>query len=218
MLIEKGIDADKIMVLVNAFPPEAKQKALSVSFDELQGNFLVLYSGGMGLANELMTVIKAARILQDKNVPIVFLFVGEGDRKAEYIEYCQQNGIDNCRFLPVLPRSEMPTLLSRVNLCVHSLKANPFWSCALSSKVFDYLAYGKPVVFAGQGDIADLLEASGGGISVPPENPDALAGAIQKLYEDPALREWMGTRGAQYVKNTFSHEALRACLARAFSA
>jgi glycosyltransferase involved in cell wall biosynthesis len=218
MLVDKGIDADKITILVNAFPPDAEEDNAPPPKAIRNGDFTVFYGGGMGPGvSELMTVLRAARILQDENVPISFLFAGEGDRKAEYAKYCEENRILNCRFLPIQPRSEMPALLKRVDICVHSLKADPFWRCALSSKVLDYLAYGKPVVFAGQGDIVDLLAASGGGISVPPEDPQKLARALLQLYESRETTVKMGMRGAHYVRETFSHEIQRAQLAQAFT-
>lgn len=217
MLIEKGVTSDKITILVNAFPPDPGEQATSSLLDGLEEGLTVLYAGGMGLANELLTIIQAAKILQDRRLPITFYFVGEGDRKAEYVAYCQQNEIQNCHFLPVFSRDEMPTLLNKVDICIHSLKADPFWRCALSSKVFDYLFYGKPVVFAGQGDIAELLNASGGGITVPPETPDALATALEKLYEAPELRDQMGRRGYQYVRDRLSRQEQQTRLSRAFA-
>lgn len=236
MLVEKGIAGDKVTVMVNAFPPpalftaegtepsarraeapKAGPPAPSDTLADLGSGFVALYGGGMGLANELMTVIRAAAHLQAEGIPVTFLFVGEGDRKKEYIAYCQENKISNCRFLSALPRSAMSSVLARADVCIHSLQANPFWRCALSSKVFDYLAYGKPLVFAGEGDIVDLIHASGGGIAVPPENPEAFAAAIRRLYNDPELRRRMGVSAREYIKDHFSRDVQRSLLAQCFA-
>ena len=219
MLLEKGIPANKMMVLPNAFPPkDLNGKTLeTVPIQNGAGkNFTVLYAGGMGLANELMTVLKAAQILQTANLPIKFIFVGEGERKLEYSSYCKKNALLNCQFLSVLPRSQMSALLEQADVCVHSLKADPFWRCALSSKIFDYLASGKPIIFAGIGDISDLLQKSGAGISVPPEDPSTLASAIQRLYSEPDIRIEMGKKAKLYMEEHFSIKSQMECLEKVF--
>ena len=214
LLLEKDLSADKITVMVNAFPPEPGDH-LTLP-EHAIGTFTVFYGGGMGMGNELSNIVRAAKLLQDESLPIRFLFVGEGDLKAEYIDYCRQQGIGNCCFMPSIARTEIPLLLAKVDICIHSLKADPFLRCALSSKILDYLAYGRPVAFAGEGDIADLLEASNGGLSVPPEQPRELAEAIRYLYENPELRLRMGESAREYVKAHFSRSALRAHLSKAF--
>ncbi|MBI4234135.1 MAG: glycosyltransferase family 4 protein [Chloroflexi bacterium] len=222
LLIEKGIEDRKITVMPNAFPPDGLSTApVSPSVlnlvEGLGSGFVVLYAGGMGIGNDLMTIVQAAGLLERRGLPVVFLFVGEGEHKREYLAYCEREQISSCRFLEAVPRGAIPLFLQRADVCAHSVKGHPFLRCALSSKVFDYLSYGRPVVFAGEGDMADLLGMSSGGVAVPPESPEALADAIQKLYEDPDLRTRMGQQGASYVRQHFSWEAQRGRLAEALN-
>ena len=66
------------------------------------------------------------------------------------------------------------------------------------------MACGKPVVASNISGVSDVLEASGGGIPVRPENPEALAEGILKLLENPGLRTKLGSKGLSYVTENYS--------------
>ena len=71
-------------------------------------------------------------------------------------------------------------------------------------KLYEYMACGKPVVASNISGVSDVLEASGGGIPVLPENPEALAEGILKLLENPDLRTKLGSKGLSYVTENYS--------------
>ena len=66
-------------------------------------------------------------------------------------------------------------------------------------KTYEYLACGKPIVASSIPGVKDLIEFSGGGISVTPENPEELAAAVVKLIPDENARAVMGEKGRKYV-------------------
>ena len=75
----------------------------------------------------------------------------------------------------------------------------------LPTKTIAYLAAGKPIVMAAEGAAADLIDISGSGITVPPENPLALAEALKQLAASSKQeRHDMGQRGRQYFLSHFS--------------
>jgi glycosyltransferase involved in cell wall biosynthesis len=90
-----------------------------------------------------------------------------------------------------------------------SLKRLPVYSYGISpNKLFDYLAARRPVIFASSARNNPVAEA-GAGITVPPENPSAVAGAVRRLVSlSPDERDEMGLRGRRYVEAHYSYERL----------
>ena len=215
ILVVKGIDKNKISLLPNAFyqvslsgdndGSEIRSKAYVPPGSE----FIVLCAGGLGQSKEVLTVLKAAKIAKEREAnPIKFMFVGEGEKKNDYLRFCSENNLDNCYFMTALPKKELRDLIQQVDVCVYSLPKNNFWRCALSNTVFDYLAGGKPLVFAGIGDTDTLIKHAQAGLTVEPGNPQALAEAILELYNNPEARETMGKKGKEYLLKNYSKEKL----------
>lgn len=221
LLINKGIRKNKISVLPNAFWQEDLPKRVNPSADRiLQGygwgkSFIILYVGKFGYANEFETILKAAKIIQEKTSDIRFFFAGEGEKKRKCIEFCTDNGIQNCHFMPAQPRKFIPFLIKESDIGIQSFANVPFWKCALSTKVFDYMANSTPIVFAGWGDTADLIEKAKAGIATEPGDSASLAKAILFLYENPDLKKKMGENGRLYVLRHFSRNQMGKKLAKA---
>jgi glycosyltransferase involved in cell wall biosynthesis len=71
------------------------------------------------------------------------------------------------------------------------------------NKLFDYFASGRPVIFSGNAP-NDPVAESGAGFSIPPEDPEAMVGALEKYLEmSTAERIEMGKRGRRYVEKEF---------------
>jgi glycosyltransferase involved in cell wall biosynthesis len=214
LLIAKGVPAASITVFPNV--PDGSEPAET----ELPPTreFLVMYVGKFGYANEFLTMLRAAERLREQAPEVKFLLIGDGERKRECMEFCAARGIGNVAFLPPQPRAMMPELVRSAHVGIQAFDTNPFWECALSTKIFDHLLNRRPVVFAGVGDSADLIRESGGGIVVPPCDADALADALVTLAEDRALCRKMGIQGETFVRTHFSRDAMKASLQAALGA
>ena len=85
---------------------------------------------------------------------------------------------------------------------------DPLFAITIPSKTQFYLAMGRPIVAAVNGEAADMLRNSGAAIVVPPRDPEALATAIRELADLPAEdRARLGRNGADYYRRnlSFSH-------------
>ncbi len=182
-----------------------------------QGRFVALYVGKLGQANDVATILRAARRLQGKFREIWFAVIGEGERRAECERCITEWKLTNVMLLGALPWETTRCYLRAAAVGVQSFVREPFWHCALSTKIFDYMQAGKPVVFAGGGDTADLIRVSGGGIVVNAEDDAGLAQAIVQLYLDPLSAAAMGERGRKYVLSEFSKERMLATMRQALS-
>lgn len=201
-LVRRGVPPGKVAYIPNGtdtrlFRPAAGGDALRRELG-LEGRFLVVYAGTMGLAQGLDTVLEAAGLLRGEE-DVRFLLVGDGVEKGNLLRRAQREGLHNVRFLDRQPRSRMPAVLNAADVVLVPLRGQPLFQAALPSKLPEAMACGKPVILTIMGEAADLLQQAGAGLAVEPENPRALAAAIRRLREEPELAREMGRRGRAFA-------------------
>jgi glycosyltransferase involved in cell wall biosynthesis len=195
ILIPNGADLE----LFRPLPPD-NPAANEFAFGD---RFVVMYSGVLGIKHGLETILEAARRLQEE-IGIVFFLVGTGARREALMERAKEFGLDNVVFGGERSVEEIPHLLARADVCLSALLPDPYLQKIITVKVFEYLACEKPVVAALAGETARVLQDSGGGIVVPPNDSQAMADAILTLYHDEGRRTAMGKLGRRYVEENFS--------------
>ncbi len=212
----------KAMLVMNGYEEDVFQGAdseLALRIREQWGlgsRFVVIYAGTLGMARDCLTFVRAANELRDQK-DILFVFVGAGERRDEMLDYVKSHDLDNCLFVPMQPRRDMPAWFAVSSVALNSIRKGEALESSLSNKIFDYLGSGVPVVFSGEGDTKDFLLRSGGGIVVPPEDAVAMAAAIRTLHDDSELRAQLGARGQKFVITNYSRSKLVAPLERMLS-
>ncbi len=187
-LIARGIAADKIHVVLNgvdldAYAPAPKDPKL-LAVHDLSGRFVVGYLGTHGLAHALDSVLEAAALLKDRD-DIVFLFAGGGAHRRQVEDLVRTRKLSRVRLLPRQPKAMMPRLWSLLDLTLIPLKDDPVFATVVPSKLFEAMGAGVPVIMSlPEGEATGLVDRTGCGICVPPEQPVALAGAIRRLVDD----------------------------------
>lgn len=168
------------------------------------GALIVGYAGGFALSNDLRSLLEASKCVDAKAVH--FVLVGEGEQRAQLQgEFAG----DNVTFLPPVPKSAIPALLERFDVCFLGSKRSPLYRFGLNpNKLFDYMMASKPIICAA--DAAnDPVTESGAGLTVAPEDPAAVAGAIETLRnETPEARAARGARGKAYVLANHDYRVL----------
>lgn len=215
-----GHPNEKISIMMNVDPYLEKEGLVHMQdVDDLHElssyRFVVAYSGGLGRNNDVSTLLKAAELLKDEP-EIGFVVVGEGEWRARYDDFCRERRLANVWLPGPRPREEVRALLASADACACLYHAGELFKGTLASKIFDYLAAGKPVVFAGSGDTAALLEQAGAAIIVPPADAAAVAAAIRKLYSEPDLRARLGASGQRWYQDNVSVTAVGETLTRVF--
>jgi glycosyltransferase involved in cell wall biosynthesis len=201
---------EKVGLLYNAdvfldYGPGISTPAASLK-QQTRKKFLVGYAGGLGKANDIWTLLRADNHLGDL-FDLGIIIIGDGENLAVYKEYCQKHKLENVYFLGSRPRSIARKLLKEMDICIQSLPHHPHFSNTLTSKIFDYQGLGKATIFCGRGDTVRLLEASGGGLTVPPGDDAALAEAIRGLLANAKLRQKMGAAGRRWFQQHIGAEA-----------
>ncbi|MBX5468011.1 MAG: glycosyltransferase family 4 protein [Firmicutes bacterium] len=175
----------------------------------LEGRHVFLYPGTLGYAQGLEIILEAADLLREGLPEVLFLLVGEGPVKAAMMAEAERRGLSNVRFEPLRPVGEMRHYFALSRGVVVPLRRHPLFAGARPSKVFPAWAAGVPVIFAGEGEMARLVEESGAGVVVPPEDGPALAMAVEFLTRI-ADWEWraMGEAGRRFVAERYRWDAI----------
>lgn len=162
------------------------------------GNLNVVYAGALGEANNLTTLIESAQLLRDE--PVSFHIVGDGPMKKTLENMSGKSAPDKVFFYGSLPKTAALSMIKGADVLYFSLTDSPVFRFGISSnKLFDYLSAGRPILFASNSGNNPVQEA-GAGISVPAENPHAVAEGIRtflKMTEQE--RGAMGAKGESYM-------------------
>lgn len=209
--------AKKVSLIPNGadlamFDPETNGETFRLRH-HLGNEFVVLYAGAHGLANDLDVVLDAAELLR-KNLSICIVLLGAGKEKNRLQSEADQRGLRQVFFLTPVPKSEMGEALAAADACLAILQPIRMFQTTYPNKVFDYMAAGKPVILAIDGVIRQVVEDAEAGIAVPPGNPAALAAAIQELAANPEKCRTMGKNGRAAIENQFSRTDLAETLTR----
>lgn len=207
LLDDKQLPAAKVLFLPNGadtdlFAPRSRDGALADQL-ALGDRQLFLFAGLHGHAQDLPTILAAANILRDR-ADIQIGFVGGGPVKSWAMNESVRLGLRNVLFVDPQPLAEMPRYWSLARAALVTLRDMPLFDGARPSKSFPPMASGVPVIFSGRGEMRNLLEDSGAGIAVPPEDPAALADAIRLLADDPARAAELGRNARSLVLAQFS--------------
>jgi len=189
--------------LKNSEPIDAKTKN-KIPKDK----FIVGYAGKFGILNALDILVDAAEKLKD-NQDIVFLFVGDGQFKAEIIQKCCHLNLKNVFFFDPVPKKQIQSFLDFFNVCYIGLRKKKLFDYGISPfKLFDYMYSGKPILHAIDAR-NDLVSLANCGLTVEAENPEAIVRGIIKLYKmSPQERYVLGQNGKKYVLKYHNYEYL----------
>jgi glycosyltransferase involved in cell wall biosynthesis len=206
------VPADKIAIVENGvetalFAPaqassnSALQKELGV-----EGKFLVCYIGTMGMAHGLETLLDAAAQQQRQNSNAHFLLVGEGAEKERIKSLAQSRGLANMSFLDHQPRERIPAFISASDACVVLLKKTEIFKTVIPTKMLEFMSCARPVIVGVDGQARQIVEDANAGLAIEPENPKALAEAINALTANRELGRTFGQNGREYIQRNFSRD------------
>ncbi len=169
----------------------------------LDGRFVVMFAGNLGMVQGLETVVQAAALLRDTNVTVVL--VGDGSDRQRLESDVQRLDLKNVVFAGRHPAAEMPAFFAAADALLVHLRPSEIADHAIPAKTLAYLAAAKPIVCAMSGAGAELVAEAGAGPIVPPGNPQAMADAIRQLAAtDQSERAAIGARGRRHLEEHFN--------------
>ncbi|MBJ31388.1 MAG: glycosyltransferase WbuB [Acidimicrobiaceae bacterium] len=159
---------------------------------------VVMYAGNLGHSQSLDLVVEAARRHRDRD-DIVYVVNGGGIRFDDLVEAA--GDLSNLVVVGYQPIERVPEVLATGDVHLVPLRAG-LAASSVPSKTYSVLAAGRPVVASiDEGsEVARVIDEAGAGLSVPPDDVDALVAAIERLVGDPAGRRAMGERGRRWAE------------------
>jgi glycosyltransferase involved in cell wall biosynthesis len=182
-------------------------------------HFKVMYLGSFVSFMAIDVILKCAKILQNRGrEEIHFVLVGGGTDKESLENLAAELQLRNVKFVGLVPKEDISKVMGDADAFVVSLKNVPLLKYGISlNKACDYLASGRPVILAGNPGYDPIKEANAG-ISVPAEDAEALADAVEALQSLTAEeRVQMGRNGREYLERVHGLRLLTDRLENALS-
>ena len=202
--IHNWADGDKIKVLEDK---EAENNYLKKKW-ELEGKFVVLYSGNIGYLHEFDTVIAAAESLAKEGTKeIIFVFIGDGIKKNYIEEKVREKGLDNILFFPYQPREMLTYSLGLADVSLVTLEKG-FEGMVVPSKIYGILSSGRPViaVVGEESEIVEIIREGKCGKIVKIGDYQILVDSIIDYYEDRKRCREDGLNGRRYFEKNFDRK------------
>lgn len=213
-LLAKGVPESKLTVIPNwidetMFKTPAPGSCESVRASHGWGaDFVVLFAGNIGLVQGLDTVVRAAALLPEGGIR--FVIVGDGADRARLIQLAEELKTGaRLQFIDRQPMSAMPSLMAAADALLVHLRRSELADYVIPTKTLAYLAAGKPIVMAMEGAAAQLVAEADAGVVLPPDQPETLADAVERLSHLPASElARLGVNGEEHLRRTMTRARL----------
>ncbi|HLP15496.1 MAG TPA: GNAT family N-acetyltransferase, partial [Bacteroidota bacterium] len=211
-LLARGIEEEKVSVIYNWCDESLTGGVEDASMPDgmcalkQQGKSIILYAGTMGHVQGLMSVLDAAALLlQGGRDDIHFAFVGDGVEAQKLKRDAEQRKLSNTSFYPRAEACAMQAIMAGADALLIHFKKGALGDVGIPQKTQAYLAAGRPVVMAANGEAGELMRASNAAVCCEPGKPDQIADAVRRLFmKTREEREAMGKNGARFYRSTMS--------------
>jgi len=178
--------------------------------DELKARFSntinMVFTGNISPAQSFETIIKAAKILENREyTDICWIVVGDGMSRSWLEDEVEKEGLsDRFVFIGHVPVEEIPKYTQIADGLFACLTKSELLDSTLPAKVFSYYAAGRPIVLAMDGEVQQIVSESGAGYAVDAEDSERLADSVIKLYNASAdEHKTMGDNAKEYYFKHF---------------
>ncbi|WP_159436111.1 glycosyltransferase family 4 protein [Anaerosalibacter sp. Marseille-P3206] len=174
----------------------------------LDNNFCVTYTGLLSRAEGLPTLVESAKYLKDIN-EIKILIVGSGRERDKLQNIIHKEELDNVIMIEKQPKSVIPVILKKSKILFCGLEDRKAFKYGISkNKFYDYMASGKPIIFASS--VRDsLIDKAKAGITIKPGDPENLANTIRYIYNNiDKLGIEYGESGRKYVEENHTNRKI----------
>jgi colanic acid biosynthesis glycosyl transferase WcaI len=196
-ILAKGVAPERVVIVRDgsSFPSSLPERSDPLVQKIRSGfQFVAIHAGNLGFYGAWNTLLKAAEILRNENIGLVF--VGEGANRSALEASAQSS--PNVRFLPFFPVEQVPHVMMAGDVHIVTVRRG-LEGVVVPSKLYSILAAGRPVltVAPASTDAARIVSETGCGMSADPDHPAAVAAALIQLRNDPARLAQMEARARE---------------------
>lgn len=177
-----------------------KERCIKQTNDKID----LLFAGNIGKAQSIDTIIDAAKILK-KNEKIFFHIVGDGQELERLEKKIKELNLDNVIFYGRQSLEDMPKFYKKADAMLVTLCGDSLISSTLPGKVQTYMAAGKPIIGAANGETKNVIEEANCGFCGIADDAKSLAKNIQK-FVDCRNKEELGQNAFVYYKNNYAKD------------
>lgn len=170
--------------------------------------FVLMFAGNIGEAQNLKLLVQAVNILKQQ-FKFIVVIAGEGRAKKELVHHISQLNLESYFYFcgPFQPE-EMPGIYAHADALYLSLRKDPVFEITVPSKLQSYMACAKPILASIDGEAADVILQSKGGLVSPAEDLENLVLNMQKMINLPSSeRSKLGEAAHKYYKEHFNRSA-----------
>lgn len=210
--IANGIPAEfqgKVVTISNGFDEDlfAHHTGENPLPPEMHKKKVVMYCGNLGLAQSPEVMIHAANLLQNHD-DLQFVIIGSGVLAPKIRAMIDALKLPNVFFAGTVAHAEIPKYIHAATVCLIPYKASETFRNTIPSKLFEYMAGGKPVIINLEGEAADLIRKAACGVVAAEEDPESLAEAIDAITKNLKHAEEMGRTGRDFVQKHFQKSSI----------
>lgn len=192
---EFGIRKDRIEYL----PQYAEDIFEEMPIKEENGIFDFMFAGNIGTIQSVETILEAANLLKDE--PVRFHIIG-GGTDLERLQKIGKN-LENVEFYGRKPLEEMPDFYKKADAMLVTLAADPVLSLTLPGKVQSYMAVGKPLIGAIDGETEIVINEAQCGFCGKAGDAIELTENIRKFIARDTDRKLMGKNARKFYEKNF---------------
>jgi glycosyltransferase involved in cell wall biosynthesis len=209
----RGLDLKKLHIVPNGIspeewkaPPEKLRPDVEQAIDAArrEAGVVVGYAGSMGEPNALDVLLDATALLQAPGAgtkrPLHIVMVGDGHLREHLARRIAAEGLARVHLLPPIPKTQVPTFLGAIDIAYIGWQRQPLYRFGIApNKLMDYMMAARAVLHAVEAGNDPVGEA-GCGLTVPPEDPAAVAQGLRQLAAlSPKERRALGEKGRAFV-------------------
>lgn len=203
------VEADKIKVMP-LWPNNALIRKIEKSENpfikehDLEGKFIVLYSGNLGSTHRVEVLIDVAQKVKDA----IFLIVGQGAKMELIVERIKKEHCENVIQLPRQPMERLSEVLSAADIAVVTLDTSAS-QMSVPSKTFNLMAVGVPLmcIASPESELGRLVRKSEMGRVFLPDDIDGMASFVNEMKDDCVLKKRLGQNALDASKHYTSENA-----------
>lgn len=208
---------EKVQIIYNYTNLESPDSPINYSDRE----FDAIYTGGITKLRGAIKILEATKILKQKRNDIKMLFLGSyfpDGLKNEMHTYINENKLkNNIKLLDAVPYNEVPDYYKKSKVGLGIFLPINTHQIILQIKLFEYMNFGLPIVGSNFGHIYNIIENDKVGIAINPEDPEAIAEALDKLLSDEKLYNTFSQNGREVVQKKYRWELMEEKLISIYS-
>ena len=204
-IIDRGVNPDRVVVVPNGVDSRfldsdddgsVVRARLGIRPDEFTVGLISTFFDHEGIP----TLIEAVSLLARDGLPMRLLLVGDGPQRESLERQIASSGVASTALLPGwVPFDEIPSWYAALDVfCVPRIRSR-VTELVSPLKPIEAMAMRRPLLASDVGGLREVIEPSGGGLLVAPDDPEAWANALREAHSDEGARRRWGDSGHAWV-------------------